>query len=91
MTYRIYSRYGAYGQLEDYFKWIEDGECMGQSVGGGRPYEVRVCLSGGVVDDLGTIEEWCTLRMDLFVFMEQSDRQNFLLAESFDLHSIYVG
>lgn len=92
LSYRLYSRYGAYGQLEDYYKWIEDGYYQGERIGEGRPYEVRVCLIGGVVDNLfpGIVDEWSTIRMDLFIFVEEQDRQNFLLAERFDLNSIYV-
>jgi hypothetical protein len=88
LSYRIYSRFGAYGQLEDYFLWAQDAELMGVSVGEGRPFQIRICLVGGQVIN-GQVQMWSTLRMDLFIFMENSDRDKFLLAERFDPISIY--
>ena len=92
LTYRLHSRHAAFGQVEDYFKWMEDGYRMGERIGEGRPFEVRCCLVGGVTDVLtaGQVDEWCTIRMELFVFMDEVDRKNFLEIEAYDRNFIYA-
>ena len=91
ISYRLYSRQGAYGQLQDYFLWKVSAVDLGMEIGQGRPFEIRVTvLPGSLSPFTGQVDEWSTLRMDLFVFMEETDRQNFLIAERYDRNSIYA-
>jgi hypothetical protein len=73
----IYNQYGIYGNLDDYDRYLEDSYRMGEELGEGRPFEVEVKIVGGSVINLFEVVKESCIRIDVFIFERDVDREKY--------------
>lgn len=79
MECKIYNQYGIYGNLDDYEKYVDDAYSMGEEISRGRPFEIEVKIVGGTVMDFFEVVKESCLRIDVYIFDSEMDRDIYLM------------
>jgi hypothetical protein len=79
--YKLFGQYAAYGEMDAYERWVDDGYEMGDQIGDGRPYEVKVTIVGGGVKNIFEVVHESRVRVDVYIFETEYDRQVYLKME----------